>query len=166
MIPHDEKKPPNDAVEKLAWWLDEAFPLPGTKWRVGLDPLLGLIPGVGDLMTTMAQALIVILAATRPPYLPKAVIARMALNVFLDSAIGAIPLVGNLFDFFFRASTRNRLLIQRVREAQRRGQVSSAPHIAYVTLILLVFLSMIGALAYLTFRLVVFFGEYLSQQNW
>jgi hypothetical protein len=90
---------------------DQAVRVPGTRFTIGLDPLLGLIPGLGDALGALVagSVLLVALQAGVPP----AVAARMLLNVALDASIGAIPVAGDLFDFGFRANARNLALLER-----------------------------------------------------
>lgn len=97
-------------MEMLAHLLDTAFVLPGTKQRVGFDALIGLIPGVGDALTTLLSAYIVWEA--RRLGLPKRKIARMVMNVGLDSLVGVVPFVGDAFDVFFRANRRNMKIVR------------------------------------------------------
>lgn len=99
------------AVRKLSGWLDAKFRIPGTSIRFGLDPVIGLIPGVGDLVT-LAMSTYPILAARRLG-LPKRTLVRMIANVSMDALIGAIPVLGDLYDFAFKANTRNLKLIER-----------------------------------------------------
>lgn len=90
---------------------DQAVRVPGTRFTIGLDPLLGLIPGLGDALGALVagSVLLVALQAGVPP----AVAVRMLLNVALDASIGAIPVAGDLFDFGFRANARNLALLER-----------------------------------------------------
>jgi hypothetical protein len=90
---------------------DEAIQIPGTRWRFGLDFLLGLIPGAGDVAGAMAALWGVWLA--RQIGAPPAVQIRMLGNVALDAVGGAIPVLGDLFDLAFRAHVRNRVLLER-----------------------------------------------------
>lgn len=103
-----------EAVERarqLAYWLDERFRVPGTNWRVGFDGLMGLLPGIGD-TAAMLLALYVIIAAHRLG-VPKRKLARMGLNLGVDTVVGSIPILGNIFDFAFKANSRNlRLMIE------------------------------------------------------
>ena len=85
--------------------LDSAFTIPGTKIRFGFDPLIGLIPGVGDTATALTSLLLIWKSARHG--LPRIVLARMALNVLINAAIGAIPGVGDLFSVFFRSNALN-----------------------------------------------------------
>ncbi|WP_445399564.1 DUF4112 domain-containing protein [Zobellella sp. An-6] len=91
-------------LKRLAWLLDSSIRLPGG-FRIGLDGLIGLVPGVGDLVAAGLSAYIIAEAARMK--LPAGVLARMGLNVLLELLIGAIPLFGDLFDFAFKANQRN-----------------------------------------------------------
>jgi hypothetical protein len=109
-------------LERLAWLMDRAFHIPGTRIRVGLDAILGLLPVGGDVLTGLVQAGLV-LVALRYYKVPKIVAGRMAANVLIDIAVGAIPLLGDLFDVGFKANTRNIRLLDdyRQREADVRA---------------------------------------------
>jgi hypothetical protein len=98
-------------LERIAWLMDRALTIPGTKISVGLDALLGLLPVGGDVLTGFVQAGLV-LVALRHYRVPKSVAARMMANVLLDIAVGSIPLVGDLFDVGFKANTRNVRLLE------------------------------------------------------
>jgi hypothetical protein len=91
--------------------MDDLVPIPGTSHRIGLDPVLGLIPGAGDLLSAVAGAWI-ILEAVRFG-LPAVVLLRMAWNTGVDLVVGAIPLLGDLFDVAFRSNLRNLELFRR-----------------------------------------------------
>ncbi len=99
------------AVERLARWMDGIFTLPGTRFRFGLDPLLGLIPGIGNLATFLVSAALIRVMARHGA--SGEVLVRMAGNVLVDAVVGAIPVIGNLFDFAFRANERNVVLLKR-----------------------------------------------------
>ena len=98
-------------VELLAWLLDDSIPIPGTGRRIGLDALIGLIPGAGDFISGGLGLLVVVRAAQRG--LPTIVLARMLVNVALDFSIGAIPIIGDIFDMWFKSSVRNVGLMRR-----------------------------------------------------
>jgi hypothetical protein len=91
--------------------LDDLVTVPGTGRRVGVEPVLGLVPGAGDLISA-AVGVWLILEATRFK-LPGVVIARMALNTFVDLVVGLVPILGDLFDFAFKSNTRNVALFRR-----------------------------------------------------
>lgn len=95
----------------LARVLDSAVGIPGTPLRIGLDAILGLIPGGGDVAGAALSGYIVLTAARRGA--PRAVIARMLLNVLLDTTIGAIPVLGDLFDVAYKSNMKNVALLER-----------------------------------------------------
>ena len=97
-----------EAMEAL---LERAFVVPGTNYRVGLDAVLGLVPVLGDIVTTAMGAWLV--WEGRNLGMSKFHLARMGSNVGVDALIGAIPLVGDLFDFAFRSNSRNLRIIKR-----------------------------------------------------
>lgn len=101
-------------IELLAWLLDNSIPILGTGRRIGLDALVGLIPGAGDLVSAGLGLLVVARAMQRG--LPTVVLARMLANVALDFAIGAIPIAGDLFDFAYKSNARNVGLLRRYAE--------------------------------------------------
>lgn len=100
-----------DRLRRLANLMDEAFTVPGTNYRIGLDSLIGLIPGIGDLATAAVSAYIV--KEARALGLPKRKIARMLANIGLDALIGAVPLAGDAFDAFFKANRKNVAIIDK-----------------------------------------------------
>ena len=91
--------------------LDDLIKVPGTGWRFGLDPLVGLIPVVGDLSSALVAGWIILEAARFR--LPRVVLARMVLNALLDLGIGLIPVLGDVLDFGFKSNTRNLELFHR-----------------------------------------------------
>jgi hypothetical protein len=91
--------------------MDEAVRVPGTPLRIGLDGLLGLIPGVGDLAGGLLSSWFIVAAARLGA--PPSVLARMGLNIGLDAVTGAVPLAGDLFDFAWKANRRNLALLER-----------------------------------------------------
>ncbi len=98
-------------LNRVAWLMDRAFRVPGTNARFGLDGLLGLLPLGGDVATGLVQAGLVLIAL-RHYRVPPSVAARMVANVLIDVGIGAIPVLGDLFDFAFKANTRNLALLE------------------------------------------------------
>ena len=99
------------ALRKWATLLDSAFRVPGTGMRFGLDPLVGLIPGVGDIVTGLFSVLMLLHAVRLR--VPKAVLARMTVNVGLDLLAGVVPIIGDLFDAGYKANLRNLALLER-----------------------------------------------------
>jgi Domain of unknown function (DUF4112) len=106
-------------VARLAYWLDDRFRIPGTRRRVGLDGLLGLVPGIGDTATTLIAAYIVLEAARLG--VPGRTLGRMLLNVGLDSLIGLVPLLGDLADLAWKANRRNARLLRDHMASERAG---------------------------------------------
>lgn len=112
---HHSEMTPNgrdlDKARALARILDTAVAVPGTKIRVGLDAILGLVPGAGDAVSAALSGYIILAAARAGASKP--VLLRMVGNVVLDTLIGAVPVVGDLFDVAFRANARNVALLER-----------------------------------------------------
>ncbi len=102
---------PRDLAKVIATILDSAFSIPGTTIRIGLDPLLGLIPGIGDYLSNLIGSSLLFLASRSG--VPKIVIFRMAFNIFLNMVIGAIPGIGDIFSFWFKSNIRNAELFHR-----------------------------------------------------
>ena len=98
-------------LRSIAWLFDEAFPIPGTRLRFGIDALFGLVPGIGDI----AGALVAVYAlhVARRLRVPGAIQLHMLSNIAIDALVGTIPLLGDAFDFVYRAQTRNLLLLER-----------------------------------------------------
>jgi hypothetical protein len=115
------------AVASLPVWagrwvrfLDDALRIPGTQFRFGADALLGLLlPGVGDALSAVLTLSLFWLAWQRS--VPKVVLARMGVNVALDAVLGAVPLLGDAFDFAFKANRKNLELLARQRTAPEKG---------------------------------------------
>jgi hypothetical protein len=98
-------------LQRYAKALDSQFRIPGTKIRFGLDPIIGLIPGIGDLASPVFAMLLVV-EGTRLG-IPRIVLLRMVVNALVDAIIGAIPIVGIAGDVFIRANTKNLALLER-----------------------------------------------------
>ena len=106
-------------LDGLATLLDTAFVIPGTNIRFGIDAMMGLVPGIGDAITT-AMSLYIVHEA-RQLGAPRHLIARMLANVALDGVVGAVPFLGDAFDVMWRANRRNMTLLRNYldREARR-----------------------------------------------
>lgn len=123
--------PPSPAVARaraLARVLDTAFRVPGTNFRVGLDPILGLVPGAGDVLGGVLSTYVLLLAAQAGASKP--VLLRMLGNVGVDVLVGTVPLLGDLFDAGFKANARNVALLERFLEEPRRTERASTGFVA------------------------------------
>jgi hypothetical protein len=144
------------SYRKLSRLLDSSFPLPGGM-RIGLDGILGLIPGVGDAVGGLLSMIILYQAHQRN--VPKMVLLRMTLNIVIDSFLGAIPLLGDIFDFFWKANEKNVRLLdayeRNPNRTYRRSAVSSVILLAAVLALLL-------AIIYLTVALFAFIWQQLT----
>jgi len=98
-------------IRRLSRLMDTAIGIPGTRFRIGLDPIIGLIPGAGDLISTSFSAYIIFLAARFG--LPRQVLTQMIFNIALEAVVGSVPLVGDLFDAFYKSNIRNLDLLER-----------------------------------------------------
>ncbi len=94
----------------LAKVMDTTIRIPGTSWYIGLDPLLGLIPGIGDVLANLIGTVILGLATRLQ--LPRIVLARMSLNLLINGTVGAVPILGDLFSVWFRSHSRNAALLR------------------------------------------------------
>ena len=121
-----EEKDKRARLEPLFRWvaivMDELIALPNSKFKFGLDPLIGLIPGIGDTASAIVSALVLIQAARRG--LPKILLARMSLNILINEIVGIIPGVGDVFSFWFKSNKRNYELLLAHTEKPRRARVS------------------------------------------
>src|SRR6266513_6553313 len=133
LLPSEEKKK-RAAVEPLFKWLalimDNVVRVPGTNLRFGLDPIIGLIPGIGDTASAIISALSLIYAARCG--LPKVLLARMSLNILLNEIIGIIPGIGDVFSFWFKSNVRNYDLLQRYTATPVRSRKSDWIFVAVV----------------------------------
>jgi len=114
-VQDDEREYLIKMAEWLAKILDTSIRIPGTSVYLGLDPLLGLIPGIGDAIANLIGTIILGLATRLR--LPRIILARMSLNLLINSAVGAVPIAGDLFSVWFRSHARNAALL---REATTR----------------------------------------------
>jgi hypothetical protein len=115
-----------ERLRRLAWTLDAFGRVPGTRLRFGLDSIIGLAPVAGDAVTAMISLYIVIEAARLG--LPRHKISRMLANVAIETAVGSVPLLGDIFDTFWKANLRNVAIIDaHMAETQRRGWASADP---------------------------------------
>jgi hypothetical protein len=135
--------------------MDEAFPIPGTKIRVGLDAVVGLIPGIGDLIGGVLSTWIIV-GALRHRVRP-GIIARMVANIVVDLLFGAVPVAGDVFDFLFEENMKNMRLLELHRDRRRPPRtVAQIGLVATLIIgfIVLVALLLVAALAALVLWLI------------
>ena len=135
-------------VRQLARLLDEAVRVPGTNIRFGLDAILGLIPGAGDVAGGILSAFMILQAGRLGA--PRSVLARMVMNVAIDSIVGAVPILGDLFDVGWKSNTRNAALLERYAErpqaTRRASRLAVAAAVAAVLVIVVVMVALVLAI--------------------
>lgn len=142
-----------EQLNRLAWMLDDMFRIPGLNWRFGLDALIGLIPGVGDVVSALLSLLILFRAFQFK--LPRIVMARMMLNSLIDVGVGSIPFVGDLFDFVWKSNDMNMKLFRQYAEQPER---STKHHWIFIGLLIFLFVGALAAILvgmYLILRLMI-----------
>jgi len=128
----------DQSLERLAWLMDDLIRIPGLNWRFGLDALVGLIPGFGDTATSLAS--FYILASAVRYRVPKITLLRMGLNIGIDYLVGSLPLVGDLFDAWWKSNQMNIALLQKratvSAEEARSGKLSDWLFVGFIILLL------------------------------
>ncbi|MBT9314214.1 DUF4112 domain-containing protein [Leptothoe spongobia] len=110
-VSNDNAHPALQRLRRLSHILDNAIAIPGLGYRVGLDPLIGLVPGGGDLMTGLISIYVVAEAARMG--VPAATLGRMGLNILTEVLMGTVPMIGDFFDVVWKANARNVDLLER-----------------------------------------------------
>lgn len=113
----------DETLELVTSLLDDAFKIPGTRIRFGLDAIIGMVPGFGDILTGIASFLVVLAAWQRG--LPKVTQTRMLMNIVIDTGIGALPFLGDVFDVAWKANRRNLTLLKRAQMTSITRQKTS-----------------------------------------
>jgi hypothetical protein len=120
--PEDQER--NASLDALFRWLavvmDNFLRFPGTKLRFGVDPIIGLFPGIGDAASAIISTLALVYAARYR--LPKILLVRMALNILINELVGIIPVLGDAFSFWFKSNVRNYELVRRYAAAPERAR--------------------------------------------
>lgn len=142
-----------EGLESLSKYLDDWIKIPVVGWRFGLDALIGLVPNVGDVATSLASFYILF---TGVKYgVPKITLLRMAFNIGLDYIVGAIPFVGDAFDFFWKSNKRNIDLIKTRGTGKDKG--TTGDYIFVFGIILLLIGLLIGSILVSIYIIAVFF---------
>lgn len=126
----NERPAADPRTRAIAHWLDEAFRVPGTRIRFGLDPLIGLIPGLGDVLGGLLSSYIVVEAVRAKA--PRALLVRMLANLAVDMVLAAVPVAGDLFDAGWKANSRNLALLRRHLEHPDEARVASRAVVASI----------------------------------
>jgi hypothetical protein len=144
-------------LRALTRLLDDLLPIPFTRFRIGLDPLIGLVPVGGDAIGAAISTYALLVAARLGA--PVAVLLRMCGNIALDAVVGTVPFLGDLFDFGWKANRRNLALLQRYELTP--GVVTRGSRLLLAAILLLLLLILAGA-----FVLAWFILRYLSHHLW
>jgi hypothetical protein len=157
----DRSGAPRDArvetVRVVAELMDDAIPIPGTSLRIGLDPILGLIPGIGDVLGAAVSTWILVAASRLGA--PPSVLARMGVNVAVDAVFGLLPFAGDLFDVGWKANRRNARLLEGWLDQPVRTRRSSRAIVAAIVIATAV---AVAAILYAGWRIVAFAWDRLS----
>ena len=139
VIEPDEKLPADlVALRRFAFLMDEMFRVPGTPFRIGVDALLGLIPGIGDIIGGVLSTWIV--AGALRHRVPASIIVRMVFNIAADLLLGAVPVAGDVFDFMFEENVKNMRLLEKYRDRRRPPRSTAA--IALVAIAIALFVAL------------------------
>jgi hypothetical protein len=129
----------DESLERLSWLMDDLIRIPGLNWRIGLDALVGLIPGFGDTATSLVS--FYILASAVRYRVPKVTLLRMGVNLGIDYLVGSFPVVGDLFDAWWKSNQRNvELLNKRATvsaDEAREGKISDWLFVGLIILLLI-----------------------------
>jgi hypothetical protein len=128
----------DESLERLSWLMDDLIRIPGLGWRIGLDALVGLIPGFGDTATSLVSFYVLVSAVRYR--VPKVTLMRMGLNIGIDYLVGSFPLVGDLFDAWWKSNQMNVELLRKratvsASEA-RKGQLSDWLFVGLIIILL------------------------------
>ena len=130
-----------DRLNRLAWLLDNSIRVPGTRYHIGLDPLIGLVPGIGDAAGALLSMVIVSEAARLG--LPASILARMGFNVALEVLIGSIPIIGDVFDMTWKANARNARLFERYATSSKKT-ITSSKIMIFAIMLIFTFISVLS----------------------
>ena len=139
-----------ERLKQLAWLLDSSIPIPGTRFTIGVEALLGLVPVLGDFIGVLLSSYILKEAARLGA--PRAVLVRMASNVLVEGLVGIVPIAGDVFDAAWKANQRNVRLLNAWLEHPQRTARSSSAFAAVLIAAVAGFLVLLGVLAFLALR--------------
>jgi uncharacterized protein DUF4112 len=156
----------DESLERLSWLMDDLIRVPGIGWRFGLDAIVGLIPGFGDTATSLVS--FYILTSAVRYRVPKVTLLRMGMNIGIDYLIGSLPLVGDLFDAWWKSNQMNvELLRKRATVSAGEARKGTFSDWLFVGLIILLLAGLAVAAAavsfYLLFLILDQFSRVLNQ---
>jgi hypothetical protein len=140
-------------LQRFAWLLDNSIPLPGTRFRIGLDAILGLVPGLGDVLGVLLSTYIVREAARLGA--PRSVLTHMAWNVAVEGVVGMVPFLGDVFDAVWKANQRNYALLERHLADPRGAARSSRWFVGLLTIGIVAFVLVLAVIGYIVMRAIV-----------
>ncbi len=139
-------------MRQISRVLDSAMVIPGTKQRIGLDPILGLIPGGGDTISAGLSSYIIIEAARMG--LPREALIRMVMNVLIDTVVGSVPIFGDIFDVFSKANLRNMQIVESHVKAPQPSAKADKLFIGLLIVGLIIFAVVVGGISLLVLSLI------------
>jgi hypothetical protein len=140
-------------LRALSRLLDSAFVVPGTNYRFGLDALIGLVPGLGDVVSAAFSGYLVLQASRLGA--PRSVVTRMIANIALDTAVGWVPLLGDVFDVAWKSNNRNMALLEKHLQQPAAARRGSRLALLSIAAVLLVFLTGAVVLGVLLTKLII-----------
>ncbi|HYG55878.1 MAG TPA: DUF4112 domain-containing protein [Burkholderiales bacterium] len=140
-----------ERLQKLAWLLDSSIPIPGTRFTIGVEALLGLFPVLGDLAGVLLSSYIVSEAARLGA--SKSILARMTFNVVVEGLAGMVPFAGDIFDAAYKANQRNVRLLNDYLADPRRTRRASTKFFLLMALVILAVMGLIGGAGFLLWKL-------------
>jgi hypothetical protein len=150
----------DDSLERLSWVMDDLIKIPGLNWRFGLDALVGLIPGFGDTATSLVSFYILVSAVRYR--VPKITLLRMGVNIAIDYLVGSVPVVGDVFDAWWKSNQMNVALVSERATVSasdaRKGRMSDWLFVGLI-IVLLVVLA-IGSAALSLYLLILLTGQF------
>ena len=143
-----------ESLERLAWLMDDLFRIPVIGWRIGLDALVGLIPGIGDSATALVS--FYILGSAVRYRVPKITLLRMGVNIGIDYLLGSLPLAGDLFDAWWKSNKMNIALLRtRARLSASEAKKGRTSDWLFVGVIMLLLLALLAGAAFISLYLLL-----------
>ena len=151
----------DESLERMSWLMDDLIRVPGLGWRFGLDAIVGLIPGFGDTATSLVSIYILVSAVRYR--VPKVTLLRMGMNIGIDYLVGSLPLVGDLFDAWWKSNQMNvELLSRRATVSASEARKGTLSDWLFVGLIILLLAGLAIGAAALSFYLLLLIADQFS----